>query len=177
VDADIRLSLGYRPNSSNWITLDRLEYKLDEENSALGDSTRQRKLINNLVTNYKPDHYNQLAINYGVKYVIDSFDGDEYNGTTQLLGTEYRHDFTKVVDFGVHAHTLHSGNSNNFLYSTGASVGFKLARNIWLSLGYNFDGFEDRDFSAAGFTAQGPYIQFRMKFDQDTASEISRWLD
>ena len=176
LDADIRLSLGYRPNSSNWITLDRLEYKLDEEESALGSTTRQRKLVNNLVTNYKPDHYNQLAINYGVKYVIDSFDGDEYNGFTQLLGTEYRHDFTKVIDFGVHAHTLHSGNSNNYLYSTGVAIGFRLARNIWLSLGYNFDGFEDRDFADAGFTAEGAYLQFRMKFDQDTAGEIGRWL-
>ena len=177
VDADIRLSLGYRPNSSNWITLDRLEYKLDEERSALGDATRQRKLINNLVSNYKPDHENQLAINYGVKYVIDSFNGDEYDGFTQLLGGEYRHDFTKVIDLGLHVHTLHSGNSKNYQYSSGVSVGFKLARNVWLSLGYNFDGFEDRDFSAAGFTAQGGYLQFRMKFDQDTVAEITSWLN
>ena len=177
IDADIRLSLGYRPNSSNWITLDRLEYKLDEEESAFGSTTRQRKLINNLVTNYKPDHYNQWALNYGVKYVIDSFDGDEYNGMTHLLGTEYRHDFTRLIDFGLHAHTLYTANSNNFLYSSGLSVGFQLARNIWLSLGYNFDGFEDRDFSSAGYTAQGPYLQFRMKFDQDTGAEIMNWLD
>ncbi|MDH5710362.1 MAG: OmpA family protein [Gammaproteobacteria bacterium] len=177
IDADIRLSLGYRPNSSNWITLDRMEYKLDEEETALGDVTRQRKLINNLVSNYKPDHSNQLALNYGVKYVIDSFDGDEYNGMTHLLGTEYRHDFTRLIDFGLHAHTLYSANSNNYLYSRGVSVGFQLARNIWLSLGYNFDGFEDRDFSAAGYTAQGPYLQFRMKFDQNTGAEIMNWLD
>jgi len=177
IDANIRLSLGYRPNSSNWITLDRLEYKHDEEKSAVGGKTRQRKLINNIVSNYKPDHYNQLSINYGVKYVIDSFDGDEYNGMTHLLGTEYRHDFTKVIDFGVHAHTLYSGNSNNYLYSTGLSVGFQLARNIWLSLGYNLDGFDDRDFSAAGYTAQGPYLQFRMKFDQDSGAEIMNWLN
>ena len=177
VDADIRLSLGYRPNSSNWITLDRLEYKLDEEESALGSTTRQRKLVNNFVTNYKPDHENQLAINYGVKYVIDSFDGDEYNGMTHLLGGEYRHDFTKVIDFGLHAHTLYSANSNNYLYSSGLSVGFQLARNIWLSLGYNVDGFEDRDFSAAGYTAQGAYLQFRMKFDQNTGAEIMNWLN
>ena len=177
IDADIRLSLGYRPNSSHWITLDRLEYKLDEEESALGDVTRQRKLINNLVSNYKPDHTNQWALNYGVKYVIDSFDGDEYNGVTHLLGTEYRHDFTRLIDFGLHAHTLYSANSNNYLYSSGLSVGFQLARNVWLSLGYNFDGFEDRDFSAAGYTAQGPYLQFRMKFDQNTGAEIMNWLD
>lgn len=176
VDTDIRLSLGYRPNSSNWISLDRLEYKLDEEESVLGITTRQRKLVNNYVTNYKPDHENQLSINYGVKYVIDHFDGDEYNGMTHLLGSEYRHDFTKLIDLGVHVHTLYSANSNNYLYSTGLSVGFQLARNVWLSLGYNLDGFDDRDFSAAGYTAQGPYLQFRMKFDQDTGAEISNWF-
>ena len=176
VDTDIRLSLGYRPNSSNWISLDHLEYKLDEEESAMGSTTRQRKLVNNYVTNYKPDHENQLSINYGVKYVIDHFDGDEYNGMTHLLGTEYRHDFTKVIDLGLHAHTLYSANSNNYQYSTGLSVGFQLARNVWLSLGYNLDGFDDRDFSAAGYTAQGPYLQFRMKFDQDTGAEIMNWF-
>ena len=46
-----------------------------------------------------------------------------------------------------------------------------MTRNIWLSVGYNFEGFEDRDFSAAGYTATGPYIRFRMKFDQDTAAD------
>jgi len=177
VDTDIRLSLGYRPNSSNWIALDRLEYKLDEEEDVSGSTTRQRKLVNNYVTNYKPDHDNQLSINYGVKYVIDSFDGDEYNGMTHLLGTEYRHDFTSLIDLGLHAHTLYSVNSNNYLHSAGLSVGFQLARNIWLSLGYNLDGFDDRDFSAAGYTAQGLYLQFRMKFDQNTGAEIMNWLN
>ncbi|MCW8922089.1 MAG: hypothetical protein OQK69_00470, partial [Gammaproteobacteria bacterium] len=85
--------------------------------------------------------------------------------------------FTKVVDLGVHAHTLYSANSNNYLYSSGLSVGLQLARNVWLSLGYNVDGFDDRDFSAAGYTAQGPYLQFRMKFDQDTGAEIMNWLN
>ncbi|MCK4705540.1 MAG: hypothetical protein KAT90_08680, partial [Gammaproteobacteria bacterium] len=177
LDADISLSLGYRPNSSHWITLDRLEYKHDEEKSALGINLRQRKLINNVVTNYKPDHENQLSINDGVKYVIDNFGGDEYSGMTHLLGAEYRHDFTKLIDFGTHVHTLYSGNSKNYEYSTGLSVGFQLARNIWLSLGYNLDGFDDRDFSDAGYTAQGAYLQFRMKFDQDSGAEIKNWLN
>ncbi|MDH5389151.1 MAG: OmpA family protein [Gammaproteobacteria bacterium] len=176
LDADIRLSLGYRPNSSNWISLDRLEYKLDEEESVSSKITRQRKLVNNFVTNYKPNHENQVSINYGAKYVIDSFDGEDYDGMTHLLGSEYRHDISKLIDFGLHAHVLYSANSNNYLHSSGVSVGFQLARNIWLSLGYNLDGFEDKDFSAAGYTAQGPYIRFRMKFDQDTGAEIMNWF-
>ena len=55
-------------------------------------------------------------------------------------------------------------------------MGFQLAKNIWLSLGYNFDGFDDRDFSDASYTAQGPYLQFRMKFDQNSGEEIKHWF-
>ncbi len=176
-NGNVRFSLGYRPLYSRWVSLNRLEYKFDEEVDVSGIDNRQRKLINNYVTNYKPNHENQLSLNYGVKYVIDNFSGDEFSGMTHLLGGEYRHDISRLFDIGVHAGTLYSVNSNNYHYTTGASVGFNLARNIWLSAGYNFDGFEDRDFAAAGYTAKGPYIQFRLKFDQDTAAEISNWLN
>ena len=36
-----------------------------------------------------------------------------------------------------------------------------------MSVGYNFVGFTDDDFVAADYTAQGPYLKFRMKLDQD----------
>ena len=39
--------------------------------------------------------------------------------------------------------------------------------NAWASLGYNVTGFTDKDFSEAGFTTHGIYLQFRMKFAQD----------
>jgi hypothetical protein len=35
-----------------------------------------------------------------------------------------------------------------------------------VSVGYNFIGFHDRDFSAAHYTAGGPYFTLRFKFDQ-----------
>ena len=40
-------------------------------------------------------------------------------------------------------------------------------QNAWVSLGYNLLGFQDEDFSAADYTAQGPFVRFRIKFDQD----------
>lgn len=33
-------------------------------------------------------------------------------------------------------------------------------------MGYNFDGFTDDDFIAADYTAKGPYLKLRLKFDQ-----------
>lgn len=177
LDGDIRFSLGYRPLASDWIVLNKLEYKLDEETDLIEGATRQHKLVENFVTNYKPDHENQLSVNYGLKYVQNSFDGIDYDGITQLLGGEYRHDLSKDTDFGLHAHTHYSHNSGVTQYSFGGSFGWNLARNIWISFGYNIDGFDDPDFSTAGYTSHGPYMKFRLKFDQDTAKEIQRWLN
>ena len=48
------------------------------------------------------------------------------------------------------------------------STGWNLGKDLWLSIGYNFDGFKDKDFSLAEYTAQGAYLKVRFKFDQDT---------
>ena len=58
--------------------------------------------------------------------------------------------------------------------SAGLSLGHSFAKNVWLSFGYNFAGFEDEDFAQARYTANGPYIQFRIKFDQDSLRDLSR---
>jgi len=177
LDGDIRFSLAYRPLQSRWIMLNRLDFKFDANTDVLGYKTRQRKLIDNFASNWLVDDRNQVSFNAGLKYVIDNFDELEYSGTTAMLGTEYRHDLNDTFDVGVHAHTLHSFNSNVYSYSTGVSFGWNMVRNIWLSIGYNFEGFEDSDFSAAGYTATGPYIRFRMKFDQDTVADLKGWMN
>jgi hypothetical protein len=43
-------------------------------------------------------------------------------------------------------------------------------------VGYNFDGFMDRDFSKADFTAEGPFVKLRMKFDQVSVREAVKWF-
>jgi hypothetical protein len=39
---------------------------------------------------------------------------------------------------------------------------------MWLSVGYNVRGMDDRDFAAGSYRARGPFITLRMKVDQDT---------
>ena len=43
---------------------------------------------------------------------------------------------------------------------------------MWLSVGYNFDGFTDDDFTDSEYRAEGVFFKFRMKFDQDSVREI-----
>ena len=169
-DADLRLGLAYRPPVSRWIVLDRLDLVLEDEKGA-GASSRGKRIINNLNANYRPGKRLQLSLQYGAKYVLEQFDGVEYSGFTDLIGIEGRYDLNEIWDVGVRASLLHSWESRQLGYSLGPSVGCNVMENAWLSLGYNLVGFRDRDFSAANYSSQGPFVQFRVKFDQDSVKD------
>jgi hypothetical protein len=100
--------------------------------------------------------------------VIGDFDGARYTGYTDFTGLEARWDLTSRWDVGVRGTVLHSWNSKQFDFSAGLSLGLNVFKNAWVSTGYNVLGFEDEDFSAAGYTARGPFIRFRLKVDQES---------
>ena len=72
----------------------------------------------------------------------------------------------------MHLNTMNSWESGVRDYSAGFSVGISPEKNMWISTGYNFVGFRDDDFSGSEFTAQGFFIKFRMKFDQETLRDL-----
>ncbi|MFV1972325.1 MAG: hypothetical protein ACC648_01280, partial [Thiohalobacterales bacterium] len=174
--ADVRFSLAYRPVSSHWIVLNRLDLNFEDTDDSIA-SIRNRKIINNLNLNYLYDRSNQLALHHGIKYANVTTDGKDYNGITQVLGAEYRHDINARWDVGIHGNILHSSKSNVYRYSAGPSAGMNLFRNVWVSVGYNFTGFEDDDFSSAEYTAKGPFTKFRFKFGTQTVKEMVSWMD
>ncbi|MCK4536937.1 MAG: hypothetical protein KAT93_07985, partial [Desulfuromonadales bacterium] len=176
LDGDIRFGLAYRPAASHWILLNRLDFYFEREDGS-GTDYDSWRLINNLNANYKPNRRFQIALQYGLKYVQENFDGQSYDGFTDLIGTEARYNITSKLDVGLHGSLLHSWNSGQFDYSVGASIGYAVMENTWVSLGYNLVGFEDEDFSAAQYTAQGVFLRFRVKFDQQSVKDAVEWLN
>ena len=170
-NADLRFSLASRPKFSKWIILDRLDLIFQEEKSSSLDYDNWR-IINNLNTNYKLNHKTMIAFQYGAKYVAENIDENDYSGYTDLIGLEGIHDVTRKFDVAFRASMLHSWNSHNYDYGTGMAFGYNFAENIWASIGYNFTGFNDRDFSKGNYTAKGLYIKFRIKFDQQTVRDL-----
>ena len=110
------------------------------------------------------------------KYVMDTIDHQTYDGFIDLIGLEARHDLSAKWDVGLRGSMLHAWKAGQIDYSCGLSVGHTLAKNTWISVGYNFIGFEDEDFSRSNYTAQGPFVQFRLKIDQQTVKDIlNQW--
>ena len=176
VNADLRLGLVYRPLQTRWIILDRLDLLYDRQSGGSWSSDN-RRIVNNLSANFRPDRKLQFSLQYGAKYVLETLDSSEFSGYTDLVGVEGRYDITSKWDLGVRGSLLHTWGSGELAGSSGVSVGYNIVENAWLSLGYNLTGFSDKDFSASNYTARGPYMRFRFKFDQNSVQEALKWVN
>ncbi len=184
VNGDLRLGMVYRPLYTRWILLDRLDLLYNDQQGGTATTgttgvfnTENRRIVNNLSANFKMDNKTQISLFYGAKYALDSIDGTDYSGYTDLIGIEGRYDLTKKWDIGIRGSVLHSWSASQINYSAGPSVGYNVIKNAWISLGYNLAGFTDKDFSASNYTAQGPYVRFRFKFDQNSVKDAVSWLN
>ncbi|MDZ7629462.1 MAG: hypothetical protein U5J99_13765 [Parvularculaceae bacterium] len=165
---EARIGASWRPRDEGLIVFNRLDVK----QQSVDLEARSWKAVHNLALNAQALERLQLSFNHGIKYAAFSASGSDLAGVTQLAGFEARYDVTKRIDLGVHAEALYSWNSGAMQYSYGPSIGASPAKNVWLSLGWNFAGFNDEDFAAAEYSANGPYLKLRIKFDQHTAKGL-----
>jgi len=167
INRDLRVSYAYRPNDSRWVWFDRANY-ITQSTQTTGSSLNGAKLVNNLNANYLPTRRTQIALQYGAKYVLETIDGTDYKGYTDLTSIEIRHDVSENWDIGTFGSVMRSVNAGVRTFALGASFGYKVVDNMWVSVGYNVLGMNDRDFADASYRAKGPFITLRMKVDQDT---------
>ena len=170
--ADLKFGWAWRKANSRWSFLDRVDL-VYEDASAEGAATRSWRLINNFNASRRFGSGTQLSLQYAFKYVRDEFDADAFTGYSDLAGFDVRRSLNGRWDVGVNASVFNAYESGTRDYSVGADVGFNLATNMWLSLGYNLTGFYDDDFAAARYSAQGPYLRFAIKADQRTLKDIA----
>ena len=115
----------------------------------------------------------QLSANWGTKYTTTEIADQDLSNWSNLLGAETRYDITEKIDVGLRGSMLTSEDAGTS-YSWGPSIGVSPIDNVWVSAGYNFQGFKDDDFEAAEYSREGVYLQMRIKFDQNTASGLLR---
>ncbi len=162
---EARIGASWRPHDEGVVIFNRLDVK----QQAVDLETKSWKAVHNLALNAQASERLQLSVNHGLKYSAFSASGADLSGVTQLAGVEARYDVTERIDIGFHAEALYSWNAGSLQYSYGPSIGASPAKNVWLSFGWNFAGFTDEDFAAAEYSANGPYLKLRIKFDQHTA--------
>ncbi|MEM8814806.1 MAG: OmpA family protein [Pseudomonadota bacterium] len=170
--ADLKFGWAYRPADRRWALLNRVDLIFEDrlQNGTAEDSWR---VINNLVANRRFGAASELSLQYAFKYVRSNFSGLEISGYSDLLGVDYRRGIRGRFDVGVNASVYNSYQSSVSDYGLGLDIGYNVATNIWVTLGYNFSGFYDQDFVEARYTAAGPFLRFSLKADQRTLKAIA----
>ena len=193
------LSWAHRPDNSRWSWLDKVEFNEDKVRGAVagqsgpiggallrvdGDVT-SRRVINSLSVNYTPidrrdDGYNmdefvergEYSLFWGTRYVFDKFGPDDIEGWSNVVGLDAKYDLSDTIDIGA-AGTVRVGTKGTTIaYSGGPMAGITPFENAYIRVGYNVVGFEDRDFEESRYTRSGPFVTFRIKFDQQSLGSL-----
>ena len=174
-----QFGMAYRPvNSDVWNLLARVEWKRDQGNNfesfgtddvqagASGSLNYAAKILS-VHVNYQPTASWTLDGRYAVKQVDDYANHITSRYIAQLIGGRSIWDITSKWDGGVHYYGIFGGGVSAHQQSIGGELGYTVAKNLWLSLGYNFQGFSDQDLAGEDYTQQGVYLRLRFKFDEN----------
>ncbi len=100
------------------------------------------------------------------KWALDQSLGLRSRNQTGLLAGRLVWDIAPRWDTGLQASALIGAAGRSRQWGLGSELGTLLADNLWLSLGYNWFGFADRDLTAQDITQRGGYLRLRFKFDE-----------
>lgn len=195
----LEISLAHRPADSDWSFLNKLELRSDEIANAIAGQPgpvgsaplivtgdlQSRRIVNSFSLNYSPTgsylgmfggedwlSRSEFIFFWGTRYVSDRFGTADVEGWSNLFGADARFDLSETIDIGASASIREGNGGRAWTWSVGPNVGISPVENTWISVGYNIAGFEDRDFETARYTRSGPYITFRLRFDQQTFRDM-----
>ena len=195
----LEISIAHRPMDSDWSFLNKLELRSDEISNAVagqpgpigsatllvGGDQRSQRIVNSFSLNYSPTtsvlnmfggndwlDRSEFAFFWGTRYVSDRFGSADVEGWSNLFGADARFDLSETFDIGASASVREGNGGRAWTWSVGPNIGISPVENTWVSVGYNITGFEDRDFEAARYTRDGPYVTFRLRFDQQTFRDL-----
>ncbi len=144
-----------------------------------------RRAINSLSINFTPletpqdlrsdgkqrDNFverGEYSLFWGTRYTSDRFGPDDVKGWSNIIGGDFRFDINDYVSVGA-AGTVRIGTGGNGKsWSGGPQITLTPFKDANITLGYNVDGYRDRDFEDARYTRNGFYLTFKLKFDQET---------
>lgn len=173
----LQFGFAFRQTDTNvWSALGRYERLWEEDSTGLLDYDRTVDIVS-AHASIHPNRTLWLSGRLAAKWVDEEVDGTQDDFSAYLAGFRVTHDLSKRWDVGFQGQALFQPDGDAMQYSVGPEVGYLLMENLWISLGYNFSGFEDRDLAATEYTNEGGYLRFRFKFDEDLFGRGRRGVD
>ena len=188
------VAFAHRPANGSVATLAKLEFRSDwVQNAVNGDAgasgvtaltvdgtARAARVIGSVSTNWSPrgrvrgdngDEFvqrSEIGLFGAVRYNLDRYQGYDLAATALLGGLDAHIGIGERVEVGGTATIRTTLSDHVTQFAVGPTIGVVPARDVILTLGYNFAGFRDRDFAAARSTTKGVFATLKVKFDTST---------
>jgi hypothetical protein len=162
------LGLAYRPlDNDRFHALGKVEYKYEKRATA-----QPAYSLDSFITSAEGVYQFTSALQVMGKYAGKMEKDDEFSSYTDLIATRLMFDLTERFDFGVEYRLLTSHRTNTRLHGGAVEFGCRIVDQLWLSLGYSFDRF-DEDLVGDSYHGEGPYLKVRFKFDEKTLRKLN----
>ncbi len=166
----MQMGLAYRDNKTNlWNVLFRAEQRYEKsDKTATADALLRNVSIISSHVNYQPLRELQLSGRYASKWVTENSNRLESASALHLVSARATYEFARRWDAGFNVFSFFSNGFRSHHFGVGPEVGYRLMDNLWVSGGYNFFGYTDKDLAGTDYTNPGAYLRLRFKFDETT---------
>ncbi len=154
------LGLAYRDDSTGeYSSLNK--YEMNYSSNIIDDNYKQLTHILRSSHSYKINENFDTTMTLGAKNIRSNYENIATNYSAYLVAGTLNYSIFENWTAGINLATLFDS-EKNIDYGLGFELGYIFKSNLWLSLGYNFVGFRDKDFDPNGELAQGLFLRFRM---------------
>ncbi len=161
-----QLGMAWRPAEGGpWNGLLKVERRAERDD--LASQLRRQVALLSLAVNYQPEGPARFSAFYAGKLADETSDGISTSTSAHMVGGRVVWELSQRWDVGVTGARFFGSGDQGDQHTLGLELGYLLRRDMWLSAGYNFVGFDDQDFGVENYTSQGPYIRLRFKFGTD----------
>ena len=167
-----RLLLGVAYRGSDDIYNSLLKYELTYDDQIENDDYTHVAHVINSVHNYQLSEKSVVTFAFGGKYAIDKNSDASDKYLRGLVDINWKYFFNNRIDLGINTAFMADTKREKF-YAIGVEGGYKVTENLWLGVGYNFGGFQDRDFYEDDRYRRGVYLRFRLLLHEDMFDRFS----
>ncbi len=154
------VGLAYRDAKDNsYHALNKYEFNYSK--NIVDENYKKYTHILRSAHNFQSETNSEKNITFAAKSSNINYDGTESSYRSYLIAGGISYDLFENWTAGINLATLFDSETN-IDYGLGFELGYIFKNNLWLSLGYNFIGFRDKDFDPNGELAQGLFLRFRM---------------
>jgi hypothetical protein len=177
-----QIGAAWRPVDHNrWNSLARYEYKIVNDKLAV-NSDDYRTHIVSLHGDYHPSRPWWFNGRVAAKRTTDkTLPAGQRTYSAMLLGGRMTYDISENWDVGLMTSMMYSPQGSAKQWAQGIEAGYLIRQNLWLSAGYNWVGFSDKELTGSDYTNKGAYLRLRFKFDgslfQGKDTNVNRALD